>query len=295
MSDIHSMTGFGSASTEENGLSVRLEIKSVNNRGLKISVWSRPSLGGCEKRLRDLLSSRLIRGSVDVYITIERPANADAKPIKAEAAKAAVESLRRLAKELDLEDNLSARDLASIPGVFGNSAEDPISDEEWPAVAQAAEIALQQVMEMRREEGRKLADILFALADPLEVFVEKTNQAAPLALERARKRLAERLAEICPNGFTAADNQALEREMCLIADRADIREELDRLHSHLGQYRETIKKGGEIGKRLEFLSQEFLREINTTASKTNDTDIIQMAVQAKLSVEKIKEQAANLV
>ena len=83
--------------------------------------------------------------------------------------------------------------------------------------------------------------------------------------------------------------------MCLIADKADIREELDRLGSHLGQYRDALARGGEIGKRLEFLSQEFLREINTTASKTNDTEIVQEAVRAKLTVEKIKEQCANLV
>lgn len=289
------MTGFGAAAAEKDGFSARIEIKSVNNRGLKISIRSRPSLGVQEKRLRDLLASRLKRGSIDVFIFVERPAATGAKPIRADAAREAVEALRRLALELGLEDNLSARDLASIPGVFDASAEEPIADEEWPVIEEAALAALAQVDEMRRAEGEKLASILAGQADPIEDFVAKTNTAAPLALDRARKRLAERLAEICPNGFTAADNQALEREMCLIADKADIHEELDRLHSHLGQYRDTIGKGGEIGKRLEFLAQEFLREINTTASKTNDTEIIQMAVQAKLAVEKIKEQAANLV
>lgn len=295
MSDmICSMTGFGAASAEKDGLIARIEIKSVNNRGLKISARSRPSLGAQEKRLRDLLSARLTRGSVDVSVFVERPAAGGAKPIRAEAAREAVEALRRLALELGLEDNLSARDLAAIPGVFDASAEEPLSDGEWPVVREAALAALAQVDEMRRAEGNELAAVLAGLAGPIEDFVAKTNHAAPLALERARKRLAERLAEICPNGFTAADNQALEREMCLIADKADIREELDRLHSHLAQYRDTIGKGGEIGKRLEFLAQEFLREINTTASKTNDTAIIQMAVQAKLAVEKIKEQSANL-
>ncbi|MDR1535559.1 MAG: DUF1732 domain-containing protein [Planctomycetota bacterium] len=99
----------------------------------------------------------------------------------------------------------------------------------------------------------------------------------------------------CGERPSPADGQALEREICLIADRADIQEELDRLSSHLGQYRSALAGGGEIGKRLEFLAQEFLREINTAAAKINDAETAREAVQAKLTVEKIKEQSANLV
>lgn len=295
MNAIDSMTGFGVGSVEEGGLSVRVEIKSVNNRGLKISVRSRPSLGVSEKNLRDLLSERLRRGSIDVYVSFERTGAGGVCPVRTEAAREAVASLRRLALELGLEDNLSARDLAAIPGVFEHSAEEPATAEEWRVIEKAVLTALDQVAGMRREEGAKLAGILMALADPLEEFVEKTDRVAPRALERARERLAERLAELAPNGFAAADSQALEREIGLIADKADIREELDRLESHIGQYRAALNEGGEIGKRLEFLAQEFLREVNTTASKTNDTEIVQDAVRAKLTVEKMKEQCANLV
>ncbi len=295
MTEIHSMTGFGVGASEENGFTARVEIKSVNNRGLKISLRSRPSLGVCEKTLRDILGDRLSRGSIDVYVYFERAAAAGACPIRSEAAREAVFALRRLAAELAMEDTLSASDLVHLPGVFDTSAEEPATREEWPIIEKALLQALGQVEEMRRTEGKKLAEILIGLAAPLEQFVEKTNRAAPSALERAREKLRQRLAEICPNGFTAGDEQAVEREMCMIADRADIREELDRLHSHIGQYLAALSKGGEIGKRIEFLSQEFLREINTTASKTNDTEIVQEAVHAKLTVEKIKEQCANLV
>ncbi len=292
---INSMTGFGAGAAESDGLSVRIEIKCVNNRGLKLSVRSRPSLGVCEKNLRDQVTDRLIRGSIDVYVTFERTASAGACPLRAEAARDAVAGLRRLAAELGLEDNLSARDLALIPGVFEHSAEEPATEGEWKVIERAVLAALDQVSDMRRVEGAKLAGILLDLAGPLDDFVAKTNAAAPLALDRSRERLRQRLAEICPNGFASADSQALEREMCLIADKADIREELDRLTSHIGQYRAALHRGGEIGKRVEFLAQEFLREINTTASKTNDTEIVQEAVRAKLTVEKIKEQSANLV
>ena len=292
---INSMTGFGVGAAESEGFSVRVEIKCVNNRGLKISARSRPSLGVCEKKLRDIITERLVRGSIDVYVNFERTGEGEACPIRAEAAREAVSGLRRLAAELGLEDNISARDLALIPGVFDHSAEEPATAEEWPVIETALRQALLQVEEMRREEGAKLARILLDLAGPLDAFVAKTNTIAPLALDRSREKLRQRLEEICPNGFTPGDAQALEREMCLIAEKADVREELDRLGSHLSQYRAALGKGGEIGKRIEFLAQEFLREINTTASKTNDTDIVQDAVQAKLAVEKIKEQSANLV
>jgi uncharacterized protein (TIGR00255 family) len=289
------MTGFGVGAVEATGFSVRVEIKCVNNRGLKISVRSRPGLGVVEKKLRDLLSDRLARGSIDVFVNFERTDAGAACAIRADAAREAVQSLRRLAAELGLEDTLSSRDLALIPGVFDHSAEEPATDAEWEHIGGAAEQALRQVEEMRRAEGEKLAAILLDLANPLEAFVEQTNTLAPAALLRSRDRLRQRLEELFPAGLAAADHQALEREMCMVAERADVREELDRLTSHIAQYRAFLAKGGEIGKRLEFLSQEFLREINTTASKTNDTDIVQDAVQAKLTVEKIKEQCANLV
>lgn len=294
-SRIASMTGFGVGSAEENGLSVRIEIKSVNNRGLKLTVRSRPSLGIFEKNLRDLAVERLTRGSIDVYVNFERLAGDEACPIRMEAAREAVAGLRRLAAELGLADTLSSRDLASIPGVFDHSAEEPATEAEWPTLERAFRMALDQAEEMRLAEGKKLREILLSLAEPLEEFLVRTGTAAPLALDRSRERLRQRLAELCPNGFAPADSQALEREMCLIADRADIREEMDRLGSHIAQYRAALGKGGEIGKRVEFLAQEFLREINTMASKTNDTEIIHEAVKAKLTVEKIKEQCANLV
>ncbi|MCD8351371.1 MAG: YicC family protein [Planctomycetaceae bacterium] len=292
---INSMTGFGVGAAEAAGLAVRVELKCVNNRGLKISVRSRPSLGTSEKNLRDMITEHLVRGSIDVYVNFERLGEGVACPIRVDAAREAVASLRRLAAELDLDDTLSARDLALIPGVFEHTAEEPATAEEWRTVELALIEALRQVGDMRRHEGAKLAEILLGLAEPLDHFLAKANELAPCALDRSREKLRLRLEEICPAGFTAADHQALEREMCLIAEKADVREELDRLSSHLVQYRNAIAKGGEIGKKLEFLAQEFLREINTTASKTNDTEIVQEAVKAKLAVEKIKEQCANLV
>ena len=114
------------------------------------------------------------------------------------------------------------------------------------------------------------------------------------AVDRARERIRNRLTALREEGLDVGDESALERELCLLADKADINEELDRLASHLAQYRQLLERGGEVGKRAEFLAQECLREINTCATKAGDGAISAQAVEAKLAVEKLKEQAANL-
>lgn len=295
MGKVSSMTGFGSAILEENGFSIQMEIKCVNNRGLKINVRSRPSMGVYEKNIRDITTETLKRGSIDIYINFSRTALESTSSLKADVARAAVVSLQSFARDLGLDPNLAARDLAHIPGIFESTTEEPLTESEWPLAEKAIRQSLVQVCAMRDQEGATLTGVLLELANPIEKFAEQAAIFAPKTIERARERLQERLAEISPNGLTQTDQQSLEREICLFADRADIREELDRLASHLSQYREVITRGGEIGKRLEFLGQELLREINTTASKANDLTIISGSIEAKLAVEKIKEQSANIV
>lgn len=297
MGIIHSMTGFGAGAAEDanrTGLGARVEIRSVNHRGMKLNIRSRPSLGPLEKKMRDLVQSRLKRGSVDVYITLMRPVAADNLPVREDVAKAAVAALRHLGHELELSGSLQISDLVHIPDLFDTGVEGLVSEEEWPVIQKAAETALVQVVEMRTQEGAAMARCLLELLAPIQDFATHARTAAPQVVERARARLTSRIEELRKEGLDAGDRQAVEREICLFSDRADIHEEMDRLDSHLQQFRDTLQKGGETGKRLEFVAQEFLREVNTTASKANDTEIVTWAVSAKLAVEKIKEQVANI-
>lgn len=291
---IRSMTGFGAGTAETDRVSARVEIKCVNNRGLKIAVKSRPGLGALEKNLRDLIAAEIKRGSVDVFVGLTRKVDAAHPPCNAELARSLVAGVRSLAAGLGIDDALTARDLLLIPGLFDDSAYAPAEEGEWPALEQAAAAALRQVAAMRLVEGAATASSVAELAGELATFEAEARRLAPLVVEKARERLRARLEEICPGGVRQADEQSLERELCFFADKADINEELDRLQSHLAQFKGLLEKGGEVGKRLEFLAQEFLREINTSASKANDVGIVSRAVEAKLAVEKIKEQAANL-
>jgi len=286
------MTGFGSAAAEADGLLARVEIRAVNHRGLKLGIRARPSLGPLEKELRDRVAERLVRGAVDITVTIVRPPDPARATLNANAAQASVAALRHLASELGMNDNLSAADLVNLPGVFADFIEEGVTEGEWKTAKRALEEALSQVHAMRLAEGKALGAVLAELASPVESFSRFARTEAPLVVTRARERLKARLDEMIPG---IAAEGAVEREMCLFADRADIREELDRLDSHLAQYRTLLAGGGEAGRRIEFLAQEFLREVNTAASKASDAGVAASAVEAKLSVEKIKEQSANLV
>lgn len=286
------MTGFGTASAECEGSSIRLELKSVNHRGMKINVRSRPALGVFEKKVLDAIKKKLRRGAVDINISLTRQISIDQSPLLAETAKASVTAIRQIGEQLNLQDELSSRDLLLIPGLFDAGLGEPVTEQEWAVAEGALESSLEQLLQMREKEGEATVKKLLEVIEPVKIFRENALRRAPEVVARQREKLQSRLDEL--EAKRSCDEQALERELVFFADRADINEEMDRLESHLDQFAAIIKKGGELGKRLDFVAQEILREVNTTASKANDTEITSLAVEAKMAVEKIKEQAANL-
>lgn len=292
MAEIMSMTGFGSGVAENEHSAVRIDIKSVNHRGLKINVRSRPLLGAFDKNLRDLVAGKVARGAIDINVSVTRTLSAQQMPMLEELATSAVEALRHLAVKLNLSGEVSVSDLVAIPGLFDSGIGEPFSEAEWELLRRATEDGLEQFMQMRAVEGAATAERLLEIVEPVDSFRVFASEHAPQVVQRQRDKLNERLAEL--EVVRSTDEQALERELVFFADRVDINEEMDRLTSHVQQFRDTISKGGEIGKKLEFLGQEMLREVNTTASKANDVQITKLAVEAKMAVEKIKEQAANL-
>ncbi len=289
---VFSMTGFGLGAAENEHAAVRVELRSVNNRGQKLGVRARPSMGVYEKDLRDLIAEQLLRGSIDVTVNLSRKLSLDAAPVLEETAAAAIHTIRTLADKLGLTDNLTARDLLDIPGLFDAGLDESLTEAEWPLVQAALKTALEQMAQMRKSEGAATAERLLQIVQAVEDFRVNARSRAPEVVEKQRVKLRERLAELAE--VRDCDNAALERELLFFADRADINEEMDRLTSHVAQFRQTIEQGGEIGKRLDFLAQEMLREVNTTASKANDLQLTKLAVDAKMAVEKIKEQAANI-
>lgn len=293
-SPVRSMTGFGMGTAEQDGRVVMVELRSVNHRGRKLYLRTRPALGAFEKDVRDRIQAELARGAIDCHITCIRPIGSVLPQAQVDWAGSVIHSLRHLANNFNLTGDLQARDLLRVPGLFDLVGEKPLEEEELPLVLDALDLAMRQLLTMRRDEGAATAESLLALVTEVETFAEHARGVAPGVVTRQRDRLRARMAELLPDGVQEVDERSLEREICLFADRADIHEEMERLASHVAQFRGVIAAGGEVGKRLEFLAQEFLREINTTASKAGDAAIISRAVDAKLAVEKMKEQAANL-
>ena len=295
MPPLRSMTGFGAAQAEGAGFSALVEVKSVNHRGLKLSVKARPPLGLLEKDIRDRAASVLSRGAVDVSVVLRRAGAPLPGGDQLEAARARVDAVRALAAALGVPGELTIRDLLTLPGFWdGAGDEDRVSDAEAGIVLRALDDALRQTAEMRTVEGAALARVLAGLAGPVEDFRAAAEATAGQVAARAREKIQARLREWFPGGLTGGDSQALEREAAFAADKADIREELDRLASHLVHYRDALAAGGQAGKRLEFLAQEMLREVNTAACKAQDAETSALAVSAKLAIERIKEQAANV-
>lgn len=293
-SQVHSMTGFGMGTAEQDGRVVMVELRSVNHRGRKLHLRTRPSLGSFEKDVRDVIQRQLARGAIDCHITCIRPVGSALPQAQVDWAGSVIHSLRHLAQTFNLAGDFEARDLLQVPGLFDLVAEKPLEEGEIPLVLHALDLALQQLLAMRRDEGVATAASLLSLVSEVEAFADHARGLAPEVVTRQRDRLRVRMAELLSDGVQDVDERSLEREMCLFADRADIHEETERLASHVAQFRGVLEAGGEVGKRMEFLAQEFLREINTTASKAGDAAIISRAVDAKLAVEKMKEQAANL-
>ena len=298
-----SMTGFGAASAHRGGLAVRVDIRCVNFRGLKLNIKFRPSLGVLEKEFRDAISAILPRGTIDVSGALVRPAQADeaAWAAQTEKARLAVATLRELAPALGLDGPITLRDVLLVPYFLDGlrPLDHPVTDDEWPLVAEALSMAAAQAVAMREAEGAALRTALLALLPPIERFAAAGRELSPRQGPRARAKLEARLAEMFPDGIGAGalsprDHAALEREILFYVERSDIAEELDRLDSHLGLYRAALDGGAECGRRLEFIAQEMLREINTAAGKAADAALSALSVEAKLAVERAKEQSANL-
>lgn len=289
------MTGFGAAPLPAGPLEASLEIRSVNGRHLKVNLRLPSSLRAAEEPLRALVADRLSRGSVDVILrTEERGAAAPRLEVDEDRAEAVLEAWRKVADrfgvpgEIDLA--LLARDdrilVERIPGL------DELLEVE--ALESAAEAALDQVVEMREVEGARLAADLRGRLAAIARKLDAVEEQSPRRLERERERLLAAVAELTAD--RELDEDRIAREIAVLADKWDLGEEIVRARSHLEAFEELLSAPGAeaVGKRLGFLGQELLREVNTIGSKANDATIQHDVVEMKNEVETLREQIENV-
>jgi uncharacterized protein (TIGR00255 family) len=294
---VRSMTGFGRAESRGADLGVRVEVRSVNARHLKLSCRAPSELDARLHEIEALVRERLDRGTITLTISLDRsrgaaPSRIDAA-VFADYAAQAVEA----AQIAGLSPDIPVDAILRLPGVLtdaqGTEPQDTGDGADWETTREAVGAALAALIEMRTREGASMEAALRAGADAIEQISEGIRARVPGALVEHQARLRERLDALLGDDSGMPD-EIVAREAAVLSEKTDVAEELERLASHVAQWRETLDTGGPIGRRLEFLTQELGREANTIGSKSADPAIRDAVIDLKLEIDRLKEQAANV-
>ena len=288
-----SMTGYGKGEYAEGGLELTCEIKTVNNRYLDVSIKAPRIFAAYEDVVRNTIRKKLTRGHADVYISLkdkrERPTALATDIALASSYVSAAKALK--AAFPDLTDDVTLSSVLRYPEVLKQEDSYSLDEEMTNALDIALNIALDKLNEMRAVEGQKLKEDMLSRVQTIEDLVDEITTRAPLIAAEYREKLTARVKEYLAD--TQIDEGRLLTEVAVFTDKSNIDEELTRLRSHIEQFR-AICEEGIVGRKLDFLVQEFNREANTTCSKSNDVTITRAGLALKNEIEKIREQVQNL-
>ncbi len=290
-----SMTGYGRGECTAKGARITVELNSVNRKQAEVSLSVPSELESIEPDLRDLILASVSRGRVSGRVVLQYTgaSRASAVAVNETQAKAYRRELSKLAKSLEIPDNLSLDSLLRLPGVL-ESAQPTLDAKAFRApIKSALGQALEGLLSMREKEGGNLGRDLAKRLAKLRRIVKRVAKLAPDVLKHHRDRLIERLKKANVD-VPDMDDDRLLREIVYYTDRTDITEELTRLGSHFVQLEECLSDVVPVGRKLDFLAQEMFREINTIGSKANDANISSEVVTLKTELEKIREQVQNV-
>lgn len=288
-----SMTGFGKAELERDGYKVTIEIKSINNRYLDFNVKMPKILFYLEDKLRKIISSKMSRGRVDVYITLAKVEETEKDiTVNSALAKAYVDASSLLSNEFGIKNDITAGYLLRTNDVvkIEDKEEDVLVIEK--VVVDTLKQAVKNIEKMRTKEGNNLKKDLFKWISNIEETLALVKERAPKVQEVYREKITARIKEILAD--TQFDEARLLNEVAFFADKSNIDEEITRLGSHLDQFKLISEEKEPVGRKLDFLIQEFNRESNTICSKANDIEITRMGLSLKGDIEKIREQIQNI-
>lgn len=290
---VRSMTGFGRAEQVAANRRISVEIRSVNHRYLETSMRLPRVLAALEPRIQELLKQYVVRGKVNIGVSLNGDLDTVVS-VKADEAVVAryLEILADLKRQHEVPGEVDLATLVAMPGVITREESDLSEDAAWELIQEPLITALKAFQGMRAAEGGKLAEDLQARVTSIRECVGRVEQRVPEVVDATRQRLAERFAEI--SGDLDYNRTRLEMEMALFADRADVTEECVRLRSHCDQFEHYLNQDGSAGRELKFLLEEMHREINTIGSKGQDTGISRDVIFMKGEVEKIREQVLNV-
>lgn len=290
---IKSMTGYGRNVQIVDGMNITVEIKSVNHRYFEFSSRVPRSFGFLEEKLKSYFMGRLTRGKMECYVSLETVEEPDTiVSLNHPLIKGYLAAYEELEKTYGLENNIKVSDISRIPDAFSLRKEAADEDRIWAAVEAVAAEALAGFVAMREKEGERLkADV----ASRLDIILENVafiEERSPETVKEYNEKLVARLNELLEDAHI--DEQRLLTEAAIFADKIAVAEETVRLRSHISQMRSFLEADEAIGKKMDFLIQEFNREANTIGSKASDVEIARKVVEIKAEIEKIREQIQNI-
>lgn len=300
---MRSMTGFGQATGENRSHAVTVSLRGVNHRYLEIKLRLDDEYRPSETALRELLQSELFRGRVDASVEVRRLQEREAAvEVHRGVVRAAHAAFRELVEEGLLTQELTAGDLIRLPeAVSVRVAPDRWDREDHELMLEVARRALVEMSRARAGEGERLAVFLAGHVDSLERHVRRLEGLREGAVEEIASGLEERirrlLAQRLPDLDAELDRARLAQEVAILADRSEVREELDRLVSHIAQFRDITRSGespGSVGRRLDFVCQEIFRELNTLGAKCRNAEMGRVVLDAKSVAEQLREQVQNV-
>ena len=293
---LHSMTGFGEAQYEAEGISFQVEIKTLNNRFLKTTVKLPDALAFAEPEVERIIRNMLNRGSVTYIVHMRHLEDAGPFEVNPLAVKGYMKQLEQF---LDLHDNGAVHiDLAAILQLPGVCQLRPYSEDEHKFlldnVKKLTHQALEQLCQMRAEEGESIVADLKKNCRVIQNNLDDLLKFTDKVLQQYHQRIQQRVNGMLADASLKIDEDMLAKEVAMFAERSDINEEISRLRSHLDQFNEICNSDELAGRKLDFLTQEMLREANTIASKAGDARISQHVVEIKVAIDRLKEQVQNV-
>ena len=293
MGKLLSMTGYGSAKGSVEGQEITVELKSVNNRYLDCSVRLPRNFLFAEDTVKQAVSAGVSRGKVDVFVSAQASQDSGTVvSVNEELARGYRDAVARIAETLGLESGLNAFSLARFPDVLTVERRELDKDKAAAALSEITAKAVEEFNAMREREGERLRRDMLGKLETIEGLVSVVEERSPQTVKEYRERLEARLRDILAD--RSLDEQRVITEAAIFADRTAVDEGTVRLRSHIAQFRTMLEEGSPIGRKMDFLVQEFNRESNTIGSKCSDASLAKVVVDLKSEIEKIREQLQNV-
>lgn len=289
---ILSMTGYGKAVVTYKEKKINVEVKSLNSKNLDLSTRIAPLYREKEMEIRQTIAQRLERGKVDFSLWVEKDSALDATPINAKLVENYYHQIKDIAAQTGIPEPADwFTTLLRMPDVTTKTEVEVLDEEEWETTKQAIEVAIESLLDFRKQEGAALERKFHEKIDNIEALLKSIEPYEESRILKIKEKIIEGLEQVAKMDY---DKNRLEQELIYYIEKLDISEEKQRLTNHLNYFRETIAEEGHgIGKKLGFIAQEMGREINTTGSKSNLAEMQNIVVKMKDELEQIKEQVLN--